>query len=144
MNPPAYFLGGLLAVVVLALTVPAGAVSNLVFELVGVALIALGIGLNVRGSSQFHQAGTPIRPGSRGGTLVVEGVFRYSRNPMYLGLAFILLGAALALGSAPALLVTPLFVGVIDRGFVAMEEAILEEEFGDAYRRYRERVRRWI
>jgi protein-S-isoprenylcysteine O-methyltransferase Ste14 len=144
VNPPALFLAGLVAVVVISAVAPFGGFSGTVFEAVGLALIMTGLGLNVSGSNRFERAGTPIRPGSRGGALVTDGVFRFSRNPMYLGMAAALLGAALILGSPLALVVVPAFVWVIDRSFVSMEERILEEEFGEAYRRYRARVRRWI
>ena len=144
LNPPAYFLAGLVAIIALALRVPSGSISSPVFEVAGVILIAVGVWLNVRGSTQFERAGTPIRPGSCGGALVTEGVFRLSRNPMYLGLASILFGAGLGLGSVAGLVVTPLFVGSINARFIPMEERILEEEFGEAYDAYRVRVRRWI
>ena len=144
LTPPAFFLAGLLAVVVLAAAMPGGIPNGPLFDVAGVTFILIGIWLNLRGSGQFEDAGRPIRPGRRGGTLVTDGVFQLSRNPMYLGMAAALLGSALALGSAVALVVTLLFAAVIDRGFIAMEERILEEEFGDAYRAYRRRVRRWI
>lgn len=144
LTPPAFFLASLLAVVVLAAAVPVGVLKGPLFDVTGVAFILVGIWLNVRGSGQFEDAGRPIRPGSRGGVLVTDGVFRVSRNPMYLGMACALLGSALALGSTVALVVTPLFAGVIDRGFIAMEERVLEEEFGETYRAYRRQVRRWI
>ncbi len=144
LNPPGYFLAGLVVVVALSVAVPGGAFWGPLGEVVGVALILTGIWLNMAGSARFERAGRPIRPGSRGGTLVTDGVFRFSRNPMYLGMASILLGAALALGSPMAVAVTPVFVWVIDRRFVSMEERILEDEFSEAYRAYRERVRRWV
>ena len=144
MTPPVYFLAALIAVAALTLAVSASAFSSPLFQVAGVTLLFAGVWLNVRGAGQFESAGTPIRPGSRGGALVTDGVFRFSRNPMYLGMASTLLGAALALDSAVALLVTPFFVWVIDRGFVAKEESILEDEFGEAYREYRGQVRRWL
>jgi protein-S-isoprenylcysteine O-methyltransferase Ste14 len=113
-------------------------------DLLGVALIIAGIGLNVRGSGQFERAGTPVRPGSRGGALVTDGVFSFSRNPMYLGMVAILLGVAIGLGSTWALLAPSMFMGLIQTRFIRMEERILEEEFGAAYVAYRKRVGRWI
>ncbi len=144
MNPPSVFLVGLAAVAGLSAVTPLELLSSVFVDMAGVALIAVGLWLNIRGSGQFERAGTPIRPGSRGGALVTDGVFRFSRNPMYLGMAAVLLGAALALGSAAACLVAPGFVWLIDRRFVAMEEQILQEQFGEQYRRYQERVARWL
>ena len=77
-------------------------------------------------------------------TLVTGGSYRFTRNPMYLGMVLILLGAALGRGSLGAFLPIPAFVWVIRRQFVLPEERFLEEAFGDAYRAYKQRVRRWI
>lgn len=76
--------------------------------------------------------------------MVMDGVFSFSRNPMYLGMVAILLGVAVGLGSTWALIVPPVFMGLIQTMFIRMEERILEEQFGAAYLAYRDRVRRWI
>jgi protein-S-isoprenylcysteine O-methyltransferase Ste14 len=144
VNPPAYFFAALILTIVVGLAFPTDALDGRGFVVVGGLLSILGVWLNVAGSRQFDHAGTPIRPGSKGGALVVDGVFQISRNPMYLGMALVLVGAALVFGSAPALAVTPVFVGCIDGIFVTMEEQILMQEFGDEYEVYRNRVRRWI
>lgn len=144
LNPPAYFLVGLIAVVLLAAVFPDRILTGIGFFLVGALLILVGVGFNIMGSGQFERAGTPIRPGSSGGILVTDGIFRLSRNPMYLGMGLVLLGVAFLLGSAIALSVIPLFVKVIDRRFVVMEERILEEQFGEFYRTYCQEVRRWV
>lgn len=144
LNPPAYFLAALIAVVVLAVAVPASPHTSPPLQIAGMALIAMGLWLNIRGAGQFERAGTPIRPSSRSGALVTDGVFRFSRNPMYLGLASMLLGAALTLGSVVALVVVPAFAWVLDRDFIRREEWILENEFGEAYRTYQDRVSRWL
>lgn len=130
MNPPIVFLMALISTVAVSYLLPDSTLSSPLFDLSGVAMIAIGLWLNARGSGQFEQAGTPIRPGSRGGKLVTDGVFSMSRNPMYLGMVFILLGAGLSLGSFAALVVAPIFLEFIQRRFIAMEERILEHEFG--------------
>lgn len=144
MTPPLYFLAALVSIVPIAVVAPVGVLSVPLFDVAGIALILAGVWLNIRGSGQFERAGTPIRPGSRGGSLVTDGVFRFSRNPMYLGLAAGLVGAALGLGSVLALAVPAVFVWILDRRFIAKEEQLLDVEFGEAYREYQRCVRRWI
>lgn len=144
MTPPTHFLVSLLAVVGVHVAVPFGRVSILALQWVGVVLILIGVGSNVVASRLFERRGIAIRPGSRSGVLATGGLFRLSRNPMYLGMALILAGAALALGSLSGLVVTGVFVAVADRAFIRYEEALLDAEFGQEYADYQARVRRWI
>ena len=67
-----------------------------------------------------------------------------SRNPMYLGMALVLVGASFALGRVGPLGVAAAFAWFVDRHFIRHEETMLEHEFGATYRDYRARVRRWI
>lgn len=92
----------------------------------------------------FKRAGTPVEPWRQPTTFVAAGPYRFTRNPMYLGLASILAGFALWLGTATPWLGPPAFVWVITRRFVLREEAWLEDRFGEPYRSYKARVRRWI
>ena len=77
-------------------------------------------------------------------TLVTEGPYHYSRNPMYAGLALTLAGLALVLGSLSPLIVPPIFVWWITTRFIQKEEAMLEQRFGAQYLDYKQRVRRWL
>ena len=83
----------------------------------------------------------PFEPST---VLVTEGAFRFTRNPMYLGLVLLLAGIAIALGSVGALLPIPVFVWIIQAWFILGEERFLEEIFGEAYLAYKSRVRRWL
>ena len=67
-----------------------------------------------------------------------------SRNPIYLGLVLILAGIWIALGTLTPVAVIPLFIAWISFGFIRIEEWMMEETFGEAYRDYCRRVRRWI
>jgi protein-S-isoprenylcysteine O-methyltransferase Ste14 len=77
-------------------------------------------------------------------TIVDTGPYRFTRNPIYLGMVLGLIGLAIASNSLWLLLTLVPFVLVIRYGVVAREEAYLQRKFGDAYRRYRSRVRRWL
>ena len=107
-------------------------------------LVPLGLGLALAAERQFVRAGTPVRPFTEPVALVSDGMFRLSRNPMYLGLILVLTGAALLLSSPLALLAAPAYGWWVQRRFIAREERLLEERFGDAYRAYCLRVRRWV
>ncbi len=77
-------------------------------------------------------------------TIVDSGPYRLTRNPIYLGMMLGLIGVAIALNSLWLLLTLVPFALVIRYGVVAREEAYLERKFGDVYRRYRARIRRWL
>ena len=77
-------------------------------------------------------------------TIVNTGPYRFTRNPIYLGMILGLIGLAIALNSLWLLLTLAPFAVVIRYGVVAREEAYLERKFGDVYRHYRRRVRRWL
>lgn len=111
----------------------------------GVALIVFGVAVSVAGSMTFRRDGAEIIPSSEAhSTLVVGGPYRFTRNPMYLGLVVIGIGAALFAGTGPMWLV-PIVVFVLDNFLIIpFEERSMERAYGDAYRQYKARVRRWI
>ena len=97
-----------------------------------------------RRANRFVRAGTNVNPMLPVTTLVTHGPFRVTRNPMYLGLSFFTLGLALLINMVwPALLPVPT-IAVLQREVIAREERLLEAKFGDEYRAYRKRVRRWF
>jgi protein-S-isoprenylcysteine O-methyltransferase Ste14 len=110
-----------------------------------VALALAGGAIALAGEREFRRARTtvnPFRPGNAT-TLVTSGIYRFTRNPMYAGIALVVLGWAAFLGSALALLGPVAFVLYISRFQIAPEERILSEKFGQAYAEYAARVRRW-
>jgi len=90
-----------------------------------------------------HTTPNPFKP-DNASHLVTSGMYRITRNPMYLGLLIILSGWAVYLGSVTPFLLLPLFVWVINVEQIFPEEEILEKKFGQQYRDYKEKVRRWI
>jgi protein-S-isoprenylcysteine O-methyltransferase Ste14 len=83
-------------------------------------------------------------PFTQSTALVTGGIYRWTRNPMYLGMMSGLIGLAVLLGTLSAFLPIPLFVWQIRRKFVLPEEAFLEGIFGGRYLEYKARVRRWL
>lgn len=111
-----------------------------------VSILLLGLLLNLLPKWTFGRVRTtvsPLRPASTT-VLVTGGLYRYSRNPMYLGQALVLLGAMLLLCNALPLLVVPLFVAWITRLQIVPEERVLAARFGARYEAFRSQVRRWL
>lgn len=112
---------------------------------------AVAIGLGLAGAALalpalrgFRRAGTSPEPWLPSTALVVQGPYRYSRNPMYLGMTVLYLGLAVAVDSLGALLLLVPLLLVVRYGVIGREERYLEARFGEAYRTYRGRVRRWL
>ncbi len=113
------------------------------------AALALGIvgsGLILICGVAFLRARTTVHPTHPEETsaLLIDGLYCVSRNPMYLGLLLILLAWGVHLGSLPAFVPALLFVGYITKYQIVYEELALEKNFGDVYRQYKAKVRRWI
>jgi protein-S-isoprenylcysteine O-methyltransferase Ste14 len=142
--PPVYMLLALLAMVVLHYAIPLADLIAPPLSYVGLAPLAVGITICATAARMFDRAGTPIRPFERSTVLVTGGLYRYTRNPMYLGLTLILLGVWLLLGTASAMLPIAVFIWIIQEGFIRGEERFLDAIFGEEYRGYKNRVRRWI
>jgi len=142
--PPLWLAGCLAAAWLLARELPLVAAFGPVFWGLGVLLALTGLGLIGWSAIWFRRKKTTIEPHHTPGTLIVEGPYRYSRNPIYLGMAAILTGYVLWLGVLSPVLLPVLFVGVIERRFIVPEEAGLITAFGPEARRYLQSTRRWL
>lgn len=121
-------------------------VSRSVRVAIVIALVAIGVAVGLAGIAGFRRAATtlnPTRP-STASALVTDGVFRVTRNPMYLGLLSCLLAWAVYLSSWQALLCVPLFVLYLDCFQIRPEERALSARFGTDYDTYKAAVRRWL
>lgn len=112
----------------------------------GAAVLVLGGLICLAGGVQFRMHATTVNPMApdKSSALVTDGVYRYTRNPMYLGFAVMLIGVGTILGNLPALVLVPAFIGYLTRFQIAPEERILSSKFGAPYRVYLERVPRWL
>ena len=107
-------------------------------------LLALGFLVRVWATIYFYAHNMRVISLKPQKALITSGPYRFSRNPLYLGgNVFVFFGAALLLGSPTALFVTAIHLPLIDR-FIRREEEQLEQEFGDEWRSYKKRVRRWL
>lgn len=110
------------------------------------AFVVVGLALDLISIGAFRKAKTTVTPlaPEKATRLVITGLYRYTRNPMYLGLLLILSGIAIWLGSPVNGAILIAFVGYITAFQIAPEEARLSELFGSDYERYRAQVRRWL
>lgn len=111
----------------------------------GAMLVVLGLSIAIPPALLFRREGTELDPASEANKkLVISGPFRFTRNPMYLGLVIATLGVAISVGAWPMLMAPVATFAVANWVHIPFEEAKMRRQFGDAYDNYVHRVRRWI
>lgn len=144
--PPIYALSAALLMWLLNTYIPLFHWVPAPWHRVGLLLIALAVLADLWSLWLFFRARTtpnPMKP-QNSSQLVTAGLYRYTRNPMYVGMLVMLLGWAIYLGSISPLLVLPLFIWVINTQQILPEEALLTEKFGASYQAYLQSVPRWL
>ena len=142
--PPVILCIAIILMALLHVLVPVARLFSLPWRFSGAVLIIAGLALNVWADGLFKRAGTSVKPFDPSSSLVLNGPFLFSRNPMYLGMVLVLAGIAVALGGATPWLVIPVFAWYVDRRFIVPEEHKLEATFGARFLEYKASVRRWI
>jgi protein-S-isoprenylcysteine O-methyltransferase Ste14 len=147
--PPFLFVGGLLLAWLLESKVArlrfiGVDASTAPIETAGAFLIVLGVLLIAWGMFTFARARTAILPMKSASRLVDHGPYRLTRNPMYTGMSLIYLGTMLVMNWVWALFIFPVVIWLLYRYVISKEERYLEAEFGEEYREYCRKVRRWI
>jgi protein-S-isoprenylcysteine O-methyltransferase Ste14 len=120
--------------------VPLGGAAHLA----GLGLIVAGVGLMIAAAWEMRRRRTTVVPHQQPTALVTSGVFRFSRNPIYLVDALVLAGLCLRWDAPAALLLVPLFMAVIAQRFITAEESRLRDGFGPAFDAWAARTRRWV
>ncbi len=143
--PPILYIATLAAAYLLQrlAPLPAGGMP-LWLRALGAAALAAGLALGLIAILGFLRAQTPVRPTARAATLVAAGAYRFTRNPMYLAATLSYLGLGLAWPAPWLVVLTPLMGLGLDRLAIRREERHLQARFGDSYRAYCARVRRWL
>ena len=118
--------------------------QNLSLILIGLGFIGLGFLLAFNSIARFVRAKTGVVPFSESTTLITEGFYKYTRNPMYVGMNSFLLGLMLILKNPLNILFLIIFFFVVRNMFVLKEEVQMEETFGEDYLTYKRKVRRWL
>lgn len=107
-------------------------------------LILIGIAVFAASIRNFSSAATPVQGTKPTRVLVTTGIHGWSRNPIYLGMFLVYVGIGIAVRSPSIVILTLPLAIIIHYGVIAREEAYLERRFGDEYRNYKARVRRWV
>ena len=147
IKPPFLFMAALALGAVLSLIIPVGprlASPNGLALMVGLTFVAIGFALAAFSVRNFRRAGTTVVPGEPSTALVVTGPYHVTRNPIYIGLVLMYFGLAVILTSLWVLLLLIPVLAILQRGVVEREEEYLERQFGEAYRKYKARVPRWL
>jgi protein-S-isoprenylcysteine O-methyltransferase Ste14 len=113
-------------------------------EVLGIGLVLAGLAISFAGAGLFMRKGTAIIPYKPASALVTSGIYGWTRNPMYLGMALSYLGFAALFNSLASLVLLPLVLMTVHTQVIAREEAYLERAFGADYLAYKKRVRAWI
>ena len=142
--PPIWLAGFMALAWVLAGTIPLAGFAGPVAAGVGLFLALAGLSAILWAAQWFRRSNTTIEPHHNPASLIRNGPFAWSRNPIYLGMVAILTGQVLWLGAVPGLILPPGFVWVLTRRFIEPEETRLVVTFGDAARQYMTQVRRWL
>lgn len=144
-KPPLIYLAGVLLGLWLGPRVPLRfPLSWPLYSIVGVVLGAVALALLAWGVATFRRAGEQLDPHTPTVRILTGGPYRWTRNPLYLGLAVMQVAIGTSLQNAWIVLLTAPVAAVITWGVIVREERYLERKFGDEYRRYRDSVRRWI
>ena len=146
IRPPFLFLGALAAAFALdhlrLLTFPLPRTD--LHRIIAGLLIGIGTAVFAAAIRNFSKAGTPVQGTEPARVLVATGIHGWTRNPIYLGMLLLYIGIGIAVRS-PSILILVVPIAITLRyGVIAREEAYLERRFGEAYRDYKARVRRWL
>jgi protein-S-isoprenylcysteine O-methyltransferase Ste14 len=125
-------------------TLPLLQIIKYPFNLIGILFLITGAGLNIWADQMMKKYNTTVKPDEKPTVLIETGVFKLSRNPMYLGMALLLLGAGFILGSVTSFVGVILFVAVMEMVFIPQEEKILQEQFGEEFKAYKKKVEKWL
>ncbi len=144
IRPPHYLLALLSLAAVLQFILQPAQLIPYPYNWLGVPVFAAGFFIMTTGYKNFVKKDTPIRHSETPKALVTEGLFQYTRNPMYVGIELFLAGIGLLINTWPFLLVPVVMFFILQYVFIPWEEKLMEDLFKDEYRAYRQKVRRWL
>ncbi len=144
IHPPIYLYSAIGLMIVPHFLFPGVQLLTRPITFLGIIPLVVGVVINLLADRAFSLRGTTVKPFEESAVLVTTGVFRFSRNPMYLGFLLGLIGIGLLLGSLTPWVVIVVFAVLMDVLFIRIEEKMLEERFGQDFLEYRHRTRRWI
>lgn len=142
--PPLLFLGTFAVSLLLRFLFPTPLLPTTTALLIGLPVALAGVVLLLLGFREMLQHKTTINPGGITTTIVSQGIYRYTRNPMYIALTVVYVGVSIATNAWWGfLLIIPLLL-LVQKGIIEREESYLTRKFGDEYLNYKANVRRWV
>jgi protein-S-isoprenylcysteine O-methyltransferase Ste14 len=142
--PPTHFFIYLIISILLHYVLPIAQIINSPANWLGFIFFAIGSLLNIWADQIMKKNKTTVKPLEKPSVLIQTGPFKISQNPMYLGIAVLLIGAGFILGSVTSFVGIILFIAAMEVVFIPKEEKILQEQFGEEYLKYKKKVGRWI
>ncbi len=142
--PPLIYAGGLVAGLLANRLHPTPFLTKALSKVLGWPPVVGGLSLGLWGFREMRRAGTNVDPYRPTTAIVEAGPYAFTRNPLYVGMALVYVGVSARANALPAALLLPVVLHLVDRGVIKREERYLEGKFGEEYRRYKGRVRRWI
>lgn len=142
--PPTLFYISVILMISLKWLFPITELISFPYNLFGIIFLLNGLIMSAWGSNKFKKVGTNIKTFNKPDKLVMDGMFRFSRNPMYLGFVLALLGISIILGTFSSLVITLIFFLITDRWYIQFEENVMKQKFGINYEEYKSLTRRWI
>jgi len=142
--PPTYFYLLIILSIILHFLLPIILIIKPPFSYLGIIPIIIGIYLNIWTDKLFKTKKTTVKPYEKPSQFIIEGPFKISRHPMYLGMLLILLGIAIVLGSIITFIFPIIFILLMEILFIPFEENNLKNIYKQDYKKYKKRVRRWI
>lgn len=142
--PTTWLLISIVGMIAFHFFAPAMTILSSLWRLFGIIPLVFGIVINLIADNGFKKSQTTVKPFEESTALITSEAFQISRNPMYLGFIFILFGVAILLGSLSPYLIIPVFVILIDRVFISIEEKMLADQFGAEWETYKNKTRRWL
>lgn len=142
--PPLLYAGALVAGLLVNRSYPVPFLPRTLRRAVGPPLVLGGLAIGLLGFREMRRAGTTPDPSKPTTAIVSGGPYRFTRNPLYVGMTLIYGGITALDNALPAALLLPAVLRLMRRGVIEREERYLERKFGDEYLIYKARVRRWI
>jgi len=144
IQPPTYLFLTVLSVILLHFLLPFKKVIFYPWNLLGIILLFIGIIINILADNEFKKQKTTVKSFEESTALITNGVFKLSRNPMYLGFSLIIIGITIFMGSISSYSVIIIFIFIMQKKFIIIEERMLAHKFGIKWLEYKQKVRQWI
>ena len=144
IHPPVVAMFFIIVTILLGRFVPLVPELSRTIRNIGFGFVVVGFLIGLAAFIEFRKAKTTLLPHGSVSNIISSGIFRFTRNPIYLGFLLMVIGFPLNYGSVWGIIAAPFFVTTMNRLVIEKEEAYLEKKFKDEYTSFKSRVRRWI